>query len=294
MEEKLDLLEEQLDELANQLAEGFYQTLQMLATIVTLLERYYEGSHSRFISDKSAAIAEAIGMNETEVFEIRIAGLLHDIGKIGFKDSLLFKYPQEMNQHDYRQYVQHPELGMQILKRHKGFDNIGEIIFQHHEKYDGSGFPQHLQHKSIHPGAAIISVVNTYHNAMFKRLRDRTNTASPLIKYSSAAAYMESTKDRYTSAINYLTQKKGILFDPKVVEVFMDTIQKERLGMGRKTVNRIPVNRLVPGMIFAEDYFTSYGLLIAARGEVMKGDMMKYLVRFAESGDIPQKILVMT
>lgn len=285
--------EQLIDDLSNRLATDFLQTINLLGSMVSLTERYYEGSHSRFVAEKSGEIAALLGMNDTDVFEIKTAGLIHDIGKIGSRDSLLVKNMNEMNQTDLKQYMIHPELGMRILSRHRGFNNIGEIILQHHEKADGSGFPRHLQLTSIHPGALIISVVDTYHNIMYKKSKDKAYSSVNIIKYTSTAAYIDSTRDKYAYAMNYLNQKKGLLFDREIVDKFTEILQLERNGIGKKTVIRVHVGKLDVGMIFAEDYFTSYGLLIAAKGEKVKPEMIKYLARFAESGDIPQKILVM-
>jgi len=293
MEDSKEYLERTIDELSEQLAGSIFQTIQLLSSIVSLLEKYYEGSHSRFVSEKAAEVAEAIGMDETEVFEVRIAGLLHDIGKVGFKDSLLFKYPSEMSQLDLKQYMMHPELGMKILGKHRGFETIGELIYQHHERIDGSGFPRHLQFNGIHPGASIIAVVDTYHNLVYRTQKDQSNGTAGSIKYSSATAFMDSTKDRFASAMNYLHAKKGILFEKIIVEKFSEIMQLERSGMGKKTVMRVLVGKLEGGMIFAESLFTPYGLLIAAKGEKLRPEMVKHLVRLSETGDIPQKLLVM-
>ncbi len=278
---------------SDQLAISVLQTINLLSSIVTLIERNFEGSHSRFVSEKSAAIAEVMGFSETEIFEIKTAGLLHDIGKIGFKDSILLKYPNEMNKSEFTKYSMHPTIGMNILKEYFAFENVAEIVYQHHERIDGSGFPRHLQMNSIHPGAKIIAVVDTFHNMVFKSSRDKLDSVTSTIKFTSATAYIDSTKDRYAAAINFLTQKSGTLFDKDVVEKFIDLIYIERKNLGKRSVMRILVDKVEPGMIFAESYFTSYGLLIASKGEKIEASMIKHLKRLAESGDIPEKILVM-
>lgn len=286
-------LEELVDDLSSSVANNFLQTIQVLASVSTLHERFYDGSHSRFVSSYSARVAEKLKMNEVDVFEIKTAALLHDLGKTGFKDTLLYKNTGEMSSREFHHYAKHPELGMQLLKKHHGFDSIGEIIYQHHEKLDGSGFPRHLSGKNLHPGAAIISVVDAYHNTMFKQTRDRTNTDKSSINYASSAAFLDTTKNKFVSVMNYLHQKKNSLFNSKVVEVFTEMITQERRRLGFRTVHRIPVNKVEDGMLFAEDYFTSYGLLIAARGEAVTRDMAQSLIKFAEAGHIPLKILVM-
>jgi HD-GYP domain-containing protein (c-di-GMP phosphodiesterase class II) len=184
-------------------------------------------------------------------------------------------------------------LGKQILSRHDGFDSICEIIVQHHEKIDGSGFPHHLIGKEINPGAAIIGVVDSYHTLFFKRKKERSTINNTSVSVASTATIMDNTKARFAMAMNYLNQKAGKIFDTKVVEVFTNLIDKERRLQGEKMVMRLPLGKIEPGMIIAEDYFSSYGMLIAASGEVINEEMKKSLIRFAESGEIPLKLLVL-
>lgn len=293
MNDKIKEYEELIDDLSTKAAENFYHTIQVLSTIANMQEKFYIGSHSKFVSQTSAQIAERMGISETEVFEVKVAGLLHDIGKLGFKDSLNIKFMNEMDDNERKHYTMHPEFGKQLLEKHSSFDSIGEIIYQHHEKLDGSGFPRHMNKNQIHPGAAIIVVVDTYHNFFYKVKRDQTVSPKTSMKYTSASAYMQSTKSKFTAAMNYLHQKRGILFDKMVVDIFTDIIELERRNLGHKTVVRMPINRIEEGMIFAEDYYTSFGMLIAARGEQIRRDMKASLVKFAEHGEIPHKILVM-
>lgn len=291
MEEKVQLLEEMVEELGDHLAEGFYNTIKVLTGLVEITEKFYEGSHSRFIAEKSVELAEDLGMNDEDVMEVRIAALLHDIGKTGLSQTALYKYPSEMNPTEYKEYSQHPEIGQMILSPHPAFERIGEIIAQHHERLDGSGFPRHLKGDMIHPAAKIIAIVDIYHNAIFKRQRSKTATQN--VKFSSSASYISSTKDKYTSVMNYLLKKADVLFEKKAVERFIDLMEAERRLLGHKTVMRLPANKIEPGMVFAEDYYSSFGMLIAAKGEKMTKDMLKALVRFAENGEIPNKLLVL-
>lgn len=291
MEEKVTLLEEMVDELGDQLAESFFNTVKVLTTLIEFTEKFYEGSHSRFVAEKSAELATELGMIDEDVMEVRIAALLHDIGQTSLSQTALYKYPSEMNPTEYKEYSRHPEVGKQILEPHPAFEQIGEIILQHHERLDGSGFPRHLKGDMIHPAAKIISIVDIYHNAIFRRQRSKTATQN--VKYSSSASYLNSTKDRYSSVMNYLHNKSEILFEKKAVEVFTELMEVERRQLGHRTVMRLPANRVEPGMIFAEDYYSSFGMLIAAKGEKIRKEMLKALVRFAENGEIPHKLLVL-
>lgn len=284
----IDELESQLEEIGDMAARNLYQTIKVLGDVVSLSERrYFEGSHSRFVSHKSAEVATELGMSETDVFEIKTAGLLHDIGKIGFDSRLLAKFTAEMNTTEIDIYKLHPKLGYQILRNHESFDNISKIVHQHHERLDGSGFPDKLKGKEIVPGAAILAVVDVFHNLVFKRPKKL------LDKNYNSLQYLKSRESRLTNAIEYLNVKATKTFDTKVVEIFCENIREEWGEMIQKTVWRTPLNQVEDDMMIAEDYFNRSGLLIAARGERMTPSMRKMMIRLAEAGEMPKKILIM-
>jgi len=290
MDDRIKEMENLVEELSNELAEGFYQTVQVLSNIVSIFDVYYEGSHSRFVSQKSAQIAQILGMTETEIYEIKIAGLLHDIGKVGLNDAIWWKFPAEMTGNEYQKYMMHPIIGKKILSDHKGFSTIGEIILQHHERIDGSGFPNHLKGQEISPQASIIGVVDTYHASVYKKQK-QTDTIQ---RYSSALAYLDASKSRFVSTMNYLHNKSKILFDKTVVEVFTEIIEAERRGIGEKTIMRLPVTKLKPNMVIAEDVKTNYGLVLCYSGEELTDELIEALIKNSRWHEIPPKVLVMT
>lgn len=290
---KIIELEAIVDNFANSLAESLFYATQILSKIVETTERYYDGSHSRFVADKAALVATEMGMNEADVITIKIAAQLHDIGKVGMPETLLFKFQNEMSEKESNQYKQHPELGYNILAQHPNFSEIAEIILQHHERLDGSGFPKFLTKDSIHIGAKIIGVVNFYHNQIHTRQRAKGENFTGAVQYSSTSAFLTSTRERYNSAMNYLNRKAGVLYDKKIVSLFTGIIEAERREIGYRSILRLPINAIEPGMVFAEDYFTSFGMLIAAKGESTTKESIKALSKFFDSGDLPHRMLVM-
>ena len=284
-------LEKKLDEVSTDLAGSFYQSIEMLSTIITFTERNYEGNHARFVSEKSDALAKLLGVNNQLRFQIKIAGLLHGLGKISFKDSNLYKFPHEMTKGEYQQYVLYPIIGVEILKNHSGFNLINEMIIQHQEKADGTGFPKGLKGDEINPGARIIAVVDMYHNLVYKKARE--STAEKGATYTSTQAMINSSKDKHASAVKYLQQRRGSHYDPRVVDAFVIMIEHDRSDLSDKQILRVPVNKVLPGMIFAQDYHSSFGLLIASRGERVTEEMLRPLIRFAENDEIPHKLLML-
>lgn len=293
LENKIKELEGLAEDLHEQFAQSFFHCMQLLTSIASLREFYYDSSHSRFVSEKSVEVAKKLGMNEADIYEVQAAGLLHDIGKLGFKDGLLVKFPNEMKESEYKQYATHPVIGKQILDKNPSLRTISEIVHQHHEKIDGSGFPNHLMGKEINPAAAIICVVDTYHNMIAKRPSSKPN--SPLVSslVIGSNSYLELTNTRFATAMNYLHAKSGNLFDTKVIEVFTDIIKTERESLGKRVLMRVAIDKLSPGMVIAESYYSSFGLLIASQGETITEEMKRSLFKLSEVDEVPSRILVM-
>ncbi len=284
--QQLQQLRQQVEELEERLAESFLQTVELLGVLLTTVERFYEGSHSRFVSQKAAEVARRLGCGQKEVWETQTAGLLHDIGKLGYPEVLLQKFPPEMTAEEWQLYRYHPEIGWHILRRHRGLQGVAEIVLQHHERLDGSGFPGHLQGHHIRLGARIIAVVDTFHNALYKRRRDRR------FLHAAPPEPVEVFHQRYLAALRHLEEKAGILYDAEVVRVFVELLEEERRQLGVRVQQSVPVNQLQPGMVVAESYYTSYGLLVIAQGECITAEMVPSLVRFAELGELPRKLRV--
>src|SRR6056300_1584512 len=276
----------ELEELVEQIAENVLQTIQTLQYSVELTKRYYDNSHYRYVGNTSASIAKLLNLSEEQIFEIKTAGYLHYIGKIGFRDSVLFRPTSEMTIRELKQYKLHVDIGRELLSNHKELLGVSEIVFQHHELYDGTGFPNRLRKNDIHIGARIISVVDFYHNAMFKTY---LNGKSELKE-----DFNDNIDIKYDGIISQLERKSSGKFDPEVVKVFLKIIEDERNNLKGSDVQRVHITNLKSGMIFAESYYNKSGLLLANKGDIVEHNDLKYLYRCIESNQIPSKLLMLT
>ena len=272
--------------LIHKLAENVHQTVKTLQYCVELTERYYDNSHSRYVGNTSEAIAKLLNLPDEKIFVIKTAGYLHDIGKIGFRDSALFRPTGEMSPRELKQYKLHVDIGRELLSNHKELEEISEIVYEHHELYDGTGFPNRLYKDEIHIGARIIAAVDFYHNAMFKNYIK--GIVEPLDEYSI------DLEKKYDGIINQLEKKSGIKFDPDVINVFLKIIEAERSNMQSSDVQRVHVSNIKPGMIFAENYYNQSGLLLANKGDIVEQNDLKFLYRCIESNQLPSKLLMLT
>lgn len=132
--------------------------IQAIATTVEMRDPYTAG-HQHRVADLAAAIAREMGLDEEEVHGIHLAASVHDLGKISVPAEILSK-PSALTALEYGLIQTHPQVGYDILKNIDFPWPLAEMVLQHHERMDGSGYPQRLHDNEILPGARIIAVAD--------------------------------------------------------------------------------------------------------------------------------------
>jgi len=166
--------------------------------------------HSRRVATLSRLTARQMGLDETMVKTIFHAGILHDIGKIGIRDTVLDRLGQ-LTPKEMAQIRQHPVLGADILLPLTFFSEIAPMIRHHHERFDGTGYPDGIKGERIPLGARILAVCDVFETMIAGR------PGMP-------------AKD-LPAAISELKHGVGTLFDPAVVRAFFDMIQEHPKAM---------------------------------------------------------------
>ena len=142
--------------------EETYESHELIECIANALDARdpYTGNHSRRVSDMACMLCHHLGLSEQETQTIHIAAHLHDIGKIGIPDAILRK-PGRLNEQEWGVMKDHPKIGAEILCQASGFQEISQIILNHHERYDGRGYPNSNELAYIPLGARIIAVCDS-------------------------------------------------------------------------------------------------------------------------------------
>jgi len=137
-------------------------SFNVITSLVYALEAKdkYTCGHSQKVADIAVAIAKEMGLRQERVEKIRLAGLLHDLGKIGIKESILNKTSRLLDE-EYQHIKKHPEIGEHILAPITDGEILA-LIRNHHERYDGTGYPDQLKITQIPLGARILSVSDAY------------------------------------------------------------------------------------------------------------------------------------
>jgi diguanylate cyclase (GGDEF)-like protein/putative nucleotidyltransferase with HDIG domain len=164
----------------------------------------YTYGHSKKVNTYAVALAEAVGLSPDEVSKLSTAALLHDIGKIGIPDNVLNK-KGKLNGENWEAIKTHPKLGANIVSNIPNLVPCVSSILHHHERWDGSGYPEGLKGEEIPLGARILAIADSF---------EAMTSARP---YRSALSLEEVVKE--------LRRGAGIQFDPKLVEVFIGIIE---------------------------------------------------------------------
>lgn len=154
LEDKISGLEKTIATLRMAL-EGAIQTL----TIASEVRDPYTAGHQRRVTDLAISIAQEMGLAENIVAGIRMAGLIHDIGKLAVPAEILSK-PSKINDLEFQLVKTHPEVGYDILKNIDFPWPVADIVLQHHERMNGSGYPRKLKRPDILIEARIINVAD--------------------------------------------------------------------------------------------------------------------------------------
>jgi len=166
---------------------------------------YYRG-HSTRVTQYSMLIARKLGLSRAELDVLERAAILHDIGKIGISDILLTKV-EKLTSQEMDEIRRHVELSDSILKPLQFLKNERVFIRQHHERYDGKGYPDKLRNEEILLGSKILAISDFY---------DAVSSDRPYRRALSQKEILEELK-----------KNRGIQFDPKLADLLLEIIEKE-------------------------------------------------------------------
>ncbi len=205
-------VEEQLQYNLKLQQKTFDEVVNALASAVEKRDPYTYG-HQQNVTVLTEAIAREMGFDDDRIEGIRIASLLHDIGKIIIPGEILSR-PGNLTANEFNLIKEHPRTGYEILKGIEFPWNVAEIILQHHERLDGSGYPEGLKEDEICFEAKILAVADVVEAMITHR------------PYRPACGREEAYKE--------ILDNKGILYDPEVVDVCMNMLKNKNFQFEEK------------------------------------------------------------
>jgi putative nucleotidyltransferase with HDIG domain len=198
----INKINSELKESKEELEKAYLESIQTLRYTVEAKDKYTRG-HSDRVSAYSVLIGKHMGLPESDLKILEIGGLFHDIGKIGVPDSILLK-EAKLSDDEYNEIKNHPSIGKHILSNATIFQEIIPIVYHHHEKYNGTGYPGKIAGEEIPLFARIAAIADTF-DAMTSKRSYRNALPLDVVK-------------------SEIEEYSGTQFDPEIAKVFIDIL----------------------------------------------------------------------
>ncbi|MDY6822608.1 MAG: response regulator [Thermodesulfobacteriota bacterium] len=257
MAEQREKANKDLEALIKKQKEDFYSLISILSSAVESKRRYHVG-HSRRVADIAVFVARKLEMSRPEVRTVKIAALLHEIGKLSFPDEILDKAPGALTPKEKTEMLHHPLKGAALLDKFSGFRDVAEIIKHFHENTDGTGGPDGLQGDAIPLGARIIAAANVFENLVFRRENLTTE-----------------------QVLEGMEEEIGFRFDPHVVHN-LHAYALEHTTDDVFNTQEVRVDDIEPGMVLASGLFTLNGAKLLPAGTVITEKHIAQVERYRE------------
>jgi len=200
-----DIAEESLHQTLESLRKAIGTTIQVMVSAVEARDPYTAGHQSRS-ADLARAIAKEMGLPKDRIEGIRMVGSIHDIGKLSIPAEILSK-PKKLTEIEFSLIKEHSRSGYEMLKDVESPWPLAEIIYQHHERMDGSGYPRNLKGDDILMGARILAVCDVVESMASHR------------PYRPALGL--------NAALEEISRNRGVLYDPEVVDACLKLFQEK-------------------------------------------------------------------
>lgn len=241
------------------LKSSFLTSIKVFANLIELREGVLAG-HSRRVADLARKIATRLGLQGADLQDVFLAGLLHDIGKIGLKDDILRKAVTQMTGDELGQYRKHTLKGEQSLMALDELRGAAKLLRSHHERHDGAGFPDGLAGEAIPLGARILALANDYDGLQIGIISQRRLNPE--------------------DAAKMIVDSRGKRYDPQVVDAFQQLLA----GVEPEPLPGVPVTiaDLQVGMVLARDLVDRDGALLLATDYVLDAGLIRQIHEYAE------------
>ncbi|MCE1241316.1 MAG: response regulator [Azonexaceae bacterium] len=246
-----------------ELKKSFLTSVQVFAGLIELRSGPAGkplAGHGRRVAELARQLGQRMGLSEADGQNLMLAGLLHDIGKLGLPDELLGKPYNTLTGEQRARVMKHPLVGQNLLIGIDRFKDAALLVRHHHECYDGNGYPDRLAGIAIPLGARLLAVVNDY-----DALQVGTLVQRPL---------------KAQEALDFLIENRGKRYDPAAVDAFVtmisETLRNEPVELPLRTMH------LKPGMLVSRDLLHRDGYLLLATGSTLNADIIGQLIRLEQ------------
>ncbi len=253
------------------LKKSFITSVRVFSNLIEMRNPSKAG-HSSRVANLARTLAQNMGMGSAEVQDTFIAGLLLDIGKIGLPDRLLDRPIHSLSVDERTEVIKYPVKGEMALMALDQLHGAAKLIRNHRERFDGTGYPDHLSGLSIPFGARILALAEDYDAALMG-----TSFVKPL---------------KSTEASLLIQDGKGKRYDPAVVDAFLKELGVARPAPDGTSELTLRSGQLLPGMTLSRDLITHSGELLLSKGHVLKEQLIDQINGFERMDGHPLTIYV--
>lgn len=241
----------------DKLKKSFITSIRVFSNLIEMREGRMAG-HSRRVADIARTLAQRLGMRDTEIQDVFLAALLHDVGKIGLSDRLMEKSFSSLTSEERTEVIKHPAKGEAALMALEQLHGAAKLIRAHHERFDGLGYPDKLAGLAIPLGARILALANDYDAVQLGTIVNKRLTQA--------------------EAKAYIQEGRGNRYDPAVVDAFFGKTQKQ-VDEPTDSEPELMINsgQLLPGMVLSRDLMGHGENLLLSREYVMDAPLIQQI-----------------
>lgn len=259
-----------VDKAHRELRQSYMATVRIFCDLIESRSPLLKG-HGRRVADLARSIARSLGVGDADQQTLVLAGMLHDMGKIGFPDELLAKPFSTLHAEERGTVMLHPARAETLLIGITPLREAAGIIRGHHEHFDGTGYPDGIAGLAIPRLARILAVANAYDALQLGTMVGRTL----------------SPKD----ALEFIVSHRGKRFDPEVVDA-LATVAAAVPPERARPERRLRPSQLAAGMVLAQDLMHVDGYLLLSRGFVVDDTIVQQLLRLERTEGRPITICI--
>ncbi|EKD26113.1 MAG: Response regulator receiver [uncultured bacterium] len=258
-------------QLNQQLKSSLLETIKLLGQL-TEMHSPLIGNHSKRVAVLSREIGKAMELNSNELFELEIAAILHDIGKIGLPQTIMKKNESQMSKQEREIYLSHIIRGEVLISKITGLGNVVKIIRHHHEYYNGQGFPDKLRESNIPLASQIISVADLYDNAL-----------------NDKSLFQVSSSDK---SLQYISNFSGTRLSPQIIKVLVQCIKDIKGEVFNQVESEINLEDLAENMVISRNIVSTAGVMLVKKDSKMTKTLLEQLKQVSHKISVVDNIYI--
>ena len=231
-------------------------------------------NHCKRVAAYCKAVCRSLEMDQQTIFDIEIAAVLHDIGKIGMSDILIDCSVTTLSPSEEAMNEEHPMLGEKVLRPVPELKTAATIVRHHHEQFDGKGYPDGRKRDDIPIGSRLIAIADAFDRAVFsKKFGERMPKGL---------------------AFELLKRRSGYDFDPELADSFIGQLSSTEELTAKDAELKITIDELSPGMVTAREIKTHSGILLVPKGQELTDDDLRRLRNHHDVDPITSGVFVVS